>query len=236
VTDQVVTDQGTEPAPAPPPAPVPPPAVKSRRAASRVRALIGRHKPGTAIAALLVVAAVVGVATGSLKGAPASGTASCSSSGTNSIVYTCPSAAPAFTLPALTAASTAGSTAAGTVSLTQYAGKPLIVNFFASWCGPCQQETPLIARFYKANAGHVTILGVDGYDTNAKAVAFVRAKGVSYPVGVDPVLLTANAYNVADFPQTFFLDSRHRIVFRVFGAVTQAQLEQGVRLMDKQGS
>ncbi|MCW2929254.1 MAG: Redoxin domain protein [Actinomycetia bacterium] len=223
MTDQVVTDQGTESAPTPPPA-------AKGGAASRVRALIGRHKLGTAIAALLVVAAVVGVATGSLKGAPAA----CSSTSGDSIVYSCPAVAPAFTLPALSAASTAGGT--GTVSPAQYAGKPLIVNFFASWCAPCQQETPLIASFYKASAGHVIILGVDSNDTTAKAVAFVRAKGVSYPVGVDPQFITASAYNVNALPQTFFLDSRHRIVFRVIGAITRAQLEQGVRLMDKQGS
>lgn len=234
MTDQGVTDQGTESA-------SPPLPTAKGGSASRFRALIGRHKLGTGIVVLLVVAAVVGVAGGSLKGTSASGTSACSSSSTDSIVYSCPAAAPAFSLPALSAsgtASTAGSAgAAGTVSLTQYAGKPLIVNFFASWCGPCQQETPLIASFYKENAGHVTILGVDGNDTNAKAVAFVRAKGVSYPVGVDPLpLITASAYNVAEFPQTFFLDSRHRIVFRVIGAITQAQLKQGVRLMDKQGS
>jgi hypothetical protein len=65
------------------------------------------------------------------------------------------------------------------------------------------------------------------------ASAFVRAKGVSYPVGVDPHLIIAGAYNVGAFPQTFFLDSRHRIVYRVIGGVTQAQLTEGVQLMDR---
>ncbi len=124
-----------------------------------------------------------------------------------------------------------GPTSASTVSLAQYAGRPLIVNFFASWCGPCQRETPLIAGFYKANGGRDTIIGVDSNDTTAKAAAFARAKGVSYPVGTDPKTFTASAYNVGAFPQTFFLDSRHRIVFRVVGPITQAQLEQGARLM-----
>jgi cytochrome c biogenesis protein CcmG/thiol:disulfide interchange protein DsbE len=169
------------------------------------------------------VAAVVGVASGSLKGAPTA----CSSTSGDTIAYSCPTTAPAFSLPALGAADP------GTVSLSQYAGKPLIVNFFASWCVPCQRETPLIAGLYKANAGHVAILGVDSNDTTAKATAFVQAKGVSYPVGVDPQFITASAYNVDALPQTFFLDSRHRIVFRVIGAVTRAQLEQGVQLMDR---
>jgi thiol-disulfide isomerase/thioredoxin len=105
------------------------------------------------------------------------------------------------------------------------------VNFWASWCGPCQQETPLLASFYKARGGRVTIVGVDSNDTTAKAIAFVRAKGVSYPIGVDPALVTADAYGVAAFPQTFFLDSAHRVVDRVFGPLTQATLDKGVRLM-----
>ena len=229
VTDQGATARGTEPAPLP--------AAKGGPV-GRVRALVGQHKLGTAIAVLLVAAALVGVASGSLKGTPASGAPAGPSadagSGSGSIVYSSPTAAPAFTLPSLSYAGTTGATGtAGTVSLSQYQGKPLIVNFFASWCTPCQQETPLIASFYKASAGRVNIVGVDGNDTTAKAVAFVRAKGVSYPVGVDPNnLIAVSTYNVAAFPQTFFLDSRHRIVFRVIGGVTQAELQQGDRLMD----
>jgi thiol-disulfide isomerase/thioredoxin len=231
VADQDVSDQGatareTEPTPLP---------AASGGLAGRLRALVGQHKLGTAIAVLLVAAAFVGVATGSLKGTPASGTPAGPSAGSSSgsLLYSSPAAAPAFTLPSLSYAGTPGAAGtAGTVSLAQYQGKPLIVNFFASWCAPCQQETPLIARFYKASAGRVIIVGVDGNDTTAKAIAFARAKGVSYPVGVDPNLITVSAYNVIAFPQTFFLDSRHRIVFRVIGAVTQAQLEQGVRLME----
>jgi len=224
MTDQDVADQQAGGAPVP--------AGRGGSVAGRVRAVVGKHKLGTAIAVLLVAAAVVGVATGSLKSTPASSTSS--GSGDDSITYAKPAAAPAFSLTALSATDPTGT--GGTVSLAQYPGKPLIVNFFASWCTPCQQETPLIARFYKANGGHVVIVGVDGNDTNAKAVAFARAKGVTYPVGTDPQLFTASAYDVSAFPQTFFLNSRHQIVFRVIGAVTQAQLQQGVRLMDGQTS
>jgi len=193
----------------------------------RAARLLAQHKLGVAIAVLLVAAAVVGVASGSLNGARPG------EAGTPS--GTPPAVAPAFSLPALAAPGQGGPPGAAKgspqVSLSQYRGRPLIVNFWASWCGPCQQETPLLASFYKASGGQVAIVGVDSNDTTAKAIAFVRAKGVSYPVGVDPRLVTADAYDVAAFPQTFFLDSAHRVVDRVFGPLTRATLDKGVRLM-----
>src|SRR5487761_1261229 len=55
----------------------------------------------------------------------------------------------------------------GVVALSQYAGRAVVVNFFASWCGPCKKETPLLARFYRAQHGHVVIIGVDVNDSTA---------------------------------------------------------------------
>ena len=137
--------------------------------------------------------------------------------------------APGFTLVAL-------GTPGQHVALSQYKGKPLIVNFWASWCEPCQQETPLLARWYAQQHGQVIVVGLDVNDTAANALKFARAKGVSYPVGVDPQAITAGAYGVVALPQTFFLNAQHRIVDRIYGAVTQADLADGVRLMDVSGS
>ena len=114
------------------------------------------------------------------------------------------------------------------VALAAYAGRPVIVNFFASWCVPCKKETPLLARLYRAEHGRVTILGIDSNDAAAAAIRFVHAAGVSYPVGFDPAAATATAYSVIAIPQTFFLDARHRVVKRVFGAVTMKDLRAGI--------
>jgi cytochrome c biogenesis protein CcmG, thiol:disulfide interchange protein DsbE len=185
-----------------------------RKAGRQAGRLAGRHKIITGVVAVFVVAviAVSLLSTGSPGSAPRSDPV-----------------APGFTLTAL-------SDPSQHITLSQYKGKPLIVNFWASWCEPCQRETPLLASWYKQQHGHALIVGLDENDNTASALKFARAKGVSYPIGVDPVLTAAGAYGVTGLPQTFFLNAQHRIVDRVFGAVTQADLTKGVRLMDAASS
>jgi cytochrome c biogenesis protein CcmG, thiol:disulfide interchange protein DsbE len=138
-----------------------------------------------------------------------------------------PRPAPGFSLPSLT-------DPVQQVSLSAYSGRPVIVNFFASWCTPCQHETPLLARFYRASRGGVVIIGVDADDKAAAARRFLVASGVTYPVGFESSPAVADAYGVSEIgiPQTFFLDSRHRIVKRVLGDLTTQTLTAGVGLID----
>lgn len=177
-------------------------------AARRTAGLARRHKVLTGITALFAAAIIaVSLAT--------SGSATPKS-------Y--PVAA-SFTLPAL-------GNSSQQVSLSQYKDKPVIVNFFASWCEPCQKETPLLASWYKQQHGTVTVLGLDENDTIANAQKFIAAKGVSYPVGFDPNTIAASAYGIDALPQTFFLNAQHRIVDHYAGAVTTTVLAQGLSLMD----
>ena len=137
-------------------------------------------------------------------------------------------AAPAFSLPVL-------GHSGQQVSLDQYSGRPLIVNFFASWCPPCKTETPLLAKFYRAEEGKVAVVGLDENDVLGNATSFTHADGVTYPVGWDPQFNVASAYGVNALPQTFFLDARHHIVDRIFGAVTTADLQKGMALATGKG-
>ena len=182
------------------------------RAARRTAGLARRHKviTGSVVAFIAAVIAVSLATSGSA--APPTNQAA-------------PKAAAGFTLAAL-------GKPGQQVSLSQYQGKPLIINFWASWCAPCQQETPLLASWYKQQHGHVVLLGLDENDVAADAIKFAAAKGVSYPIGFDPNVTVAPAYNVDGLPQTFFLNAEHRIVDHVLGAVTKAELAKGLRLMN----
>ena len=183
-------------------------------AAREVWRTAARHKIATGLIALAAVASLLAIAL--VASGPSSGPAA-------------HPAAPAFSLPVLGASGASGASGQQ-VSLGDYAGKPVIVNFFASWCEPCQKETPLLAKFYRAEHGRVAIVGLDENDGLNNAMSFTHKEGVSYPVGFDPGVIAASAYGVAGLPQTFFLDARHRIVDRVFGAVTQADLNRGIAL------
>jgi len=133
-------------------------------------------------------------------------------------------AAPAFSLPLL------GDDSGQQVTLSKYRGRPLIVNFFASWCVPCKTETPLLASFYRGEKDKMALVGLDENDSVSSATAFTRADGVSYPVGWDPHFAVGTAYGVIALPQTFFLNAKHQIVDRVFGKVTLASLHKGMAL------
>jgi thiol-disulfide isomerase/thioredoxin len=111
------------------------------------------------------------------------------------------------------------------VSLAGFAGRPVIVSFFASWCGPCKRETPLLARFYHQHSGRIAVIGIDSNDQQASGLRFARAADVTYPIGFDqfpsPVAIS---YGISVLPQTFMLNAKHQIVRHIFGAVTGAQL------------
>jgi thiol-disulfide isomerase/thioredoxin len=119
------------------------------------------------------------------------------------------------------------------LSLASYAGHPVIINFFASWCVPCQRETPMLAHWYLSMHGKVRVLGIDSNDEAPAALRFVRKTGVTYPVAADPYpATTTTSYGVYALPQTFFLNARHQIVLHILGPLTIRDLTRGVSLMD----
>jgi cytochrome c biogenesis protein CcmG/thiol:disulfide interchange protein DsbE len=113
-----------------------------------------------------------------------------------------------------------------TLSLADFRGKPVIVNFWASWCGPCRNEFPL---FKDAEVRHpgLIILGVVFQDDPGAAAAFATQMNADWPSLTDPTGALASAYLMQFPPQSYFIDRTGVIRSRQFGEVTADDLERG---------
>jgi len=112
------------------------------------------------------------------------------------------------------------------VTLASLRGKAVVVNFWASDCGPCKQEMPRLQRAAQRWAGKgAAVIGIDTVDSHRAALEFARTHGITYPIGFDDVGEIASRYGVSYTPTTFFVDRRGRIVKRVLGPVPSAELD-----------
>ena len=117
----------------------------------------------------------------------------------------------------------------GHVALVSYRGKAVVVNFWASDCIPCKQEMPrLEAASERWTGKRVAVVGIDVLDSSSAARSFARKHGVTYAIGVDSLGDIATKYGVAYTPTTFFIDRRGRIVKRILGPVSAAELESQI--------
>ncbi len=115
-----------------------------------------------------------------------------------------------------------------TVALSQYEGRPVLVNVWGSWCAPCNREAPLLAAFARANRAQIAVLGIDVTDSRAGARAWYRRYGRAYPSIWDPQALLAGDWTRGT-PTTLVFDRKHRLVRTIEGAVTRAQLAAALR-------
>ena len=115
-----------------------------------------------------------------------------------------------------------------TVDISQFRGKPVVINFWATWCGPCWEEHPVLVAGARAHPD-VQFLGVVFQDTEDKILGFLEQRGASYPTVVDDRGKTAIAYGVAGVPESFFLDEKGVIVAKYSGPLNSGDLEQELR-------
>ena len=114
------------------------------------------------------------------------------------------------------------------VQLSDYFGKPLVLNFWASWCGPCKSEMPAFQQAYEQEDG-VQFLLVNmtgGRETQADAEALLAQEGYTFPVLFDLDLDAATTYGVTALPTTYFLDAEGNLVAWAQGAINEQTLQQ----------
>ncbi|MGH2920704.1 MAG: TlpA family protein disulfide reductase [Gaiellaceae bacterium] len=116
----------------------------------------------------------------------------------------------------------------GRLALSEIRGRPVILNFWASWCIPCQEEAPILSASARAHADQVVFLGVDVQDLRSDALAFLREFEVPYVSVRDRGNKTYEAYGLSGVPETYYLDRRLRVVAHTQGPVTRQTLEAGI--------
>lgn len=122
-----------------------------------------------------------------------------------------------------------GLLASGHVSDRTLHGVPYALNFWASWCTPCATEAAALnSGWQQARARGVLVLGLDSLDNTGDARHFIASHHVSYPTLHDSSNLVAGRWNVPAFPETYFVSASGRIVGHVIGALSVAQLQQGI--------
>jgi cytochrome c biogenesis protein CcmG/thiol:disulfide interchange protein DsbE len=106
------------------------------------------------------------------------------------------------------------------VDLSRYRGKPVVLNFWATWCHPCWDEHPVLTQVSQMTAGQVQFVGVVFQDEESKIENFLRQRGWAYPTLVDVAGKTAIAYGVGGVPETYFLDKTGKIVAKYEGPMS----------------
>ncbi len=107
----------------------------------------------------------------------------------------------------------------GQARLGDLRGRPVILNFWASWCPPCRLEMPALQRVHEAYEGRIVVVGVHMTvaDTVERARAFVQERGLTFPIWLDVQGRASETYNVVSLPTTFFIDARGTICEVVVG-------------------
>ena len=102
-----------------------------------------------------------------------------------------------------------------TLETKEYSGKVLVINFWASWCQPCEQEADAMEQAWQVYkpGGQVVFLGVDYVDTEPHALAFIKKFGVSYPNGPDLRTVISQMFHTTGVPETYILDRQGKLAY-----------------------
>jgi cytochrome c biogenesis protein CcmG, thiol:disulfide interchange protein DsbE len=116
------------------------------------------------------------------------------------------------------------------VGLVSFRGKPLMMNFFASWCDPCREEMPLINELAgKAGKDGYAVLGIAVEDTRAAIMQYAQEAKLVFPIALDLNSTVKRAYRIFGPPATFFIDGQGTIRDVVIGPITSERAREGLK-------
>ena len=123
------------------------------------------------------------------------------------------------------------------VKLSDFFGKPIVLNFWASWCGPCQREMPVFNAKSQELDGNVQFLMINATDGSRETVetasAFFAKQGYTFPVFFDTTFMAAYTYGVYSYPTTFFIDADGYVVTMANGTLRAELLQTGIDMIYK---
>ena len=130
---------------------------------------------------------------------------------------------------------TVTSTSGEQVSLSSMQGKPVVLNFWATWCGPCTGEMPHFQTLYEEYGGEVEFMLVnltDGaQETQEDVLEFLEEKGYTFPVYYDTGLAAASVYGIYSIPTTFFISADGELLFYQLGAMSEDTLRGAIETL-----
>ncbi len=116
----------------------------------------------------------------------------------------------------------------GVFQLSARRGTPVVLNFWATWCGPCQRELPALQQAAALYDGEVLIVGVDQGEEAAIVQAYVDKLGLTFPMALDREMEVGNQFNVSGMPTTFFVDGDGVIRHIWTGEMNSVTLAEGI--------